>query len=146
MQLSCPDIDAHWKLSVRSDQPSILKETKEGKIIGQEFPMLANIFRTNLFVAAHFEIISIKYNDNTPDYDKEICIKESCKFKWDIDKEMIEKFRAFKPAQICLSDTFDEENNNWGLWIVPQDMLLIIWLILNFIYIICLLRLNLLMS
>ena len=72
-------------------------------------------------IAAKHEILSIEYNDGTPDYHKQICIKKKTQFKWDMDEDMIKEFRTCEPRRMFLSDTFDEDNQNWGLWILPMD-------------------------
>eukprot|EP01084_Bolivina_argentea_P051158 94096_1 len=69
----------------------------------------------------YFEILSIKYSNGQLSYFKPIKMKKRLTFKWNFDQKMIQKFRVAGTKQMFLSDTFDEYNNNWGLWIIPMD-------------------------
>eukprot|EP01083_Nonionella_stella_P046900 125591_1 len=69
----------------------------------------------------YVEILSISYNNGTASYFKPIKMKKKLRFKWDFDEAMVKKFRKADTRQMFLSETFDEYNNNWGLWIIPMD-------------------------
>ena len=116
----CQNIDAEWRKSINYDRSWDWVTMKGTEPVWKReyFIMVKNL--KSAFITAHSEILSIKYNDDTPDYYKQICIKKNSAFEWTMNKEMILKFRKCIPTQFYMSDTFDEVNNNWGLWIKPM--------------------------
>ena len=127
----CPERDANWKHAitfVRSSWQNKFNDdidpnqgTNPDPVWKKQNFVFADLISTG-FVGAYLEILSIDYNDNTPNYNKQIFIKESVHFEWNMNKEKIQKFREFQTGQIDLSDTFDEVNNNWGFYIYPMGI------------------------
>eukprot|EP01084_Bolivina_argentea_P146172 256031_1 len=75
-----------------------------------------------ILICYHFEILSIEYVRNASlYYTKQISMPKQVEFRWKIGKLLIKKLKAASPRQLFLSDSFDEINNNWGLYIFPKD-------------------------
>lgn len=74
-------------------------------------------------INAHFEIASIRYIEEShkKQYFKPIYMNSECEYEWIVTKDLMDEMLKAAPNQIFISDTFDEYNNTWGLWIAPFD-------------------------
>ena len=119
-EVYCHELDARWKQSKMFHRHPIDEKDIDLLLKKQDFIMRDNMNKA--FIGSRFDILSIEYNDHTPNYYKQICIKKQSKFIWNMDEQLIAKFRDYVPRQLLLSETFDEVNNNWGLWMIPMGL------------------------
>eukprot|EP01084_Bolivina_argentea_P096993 174342_1 len=114
-EVFCAEIDALFRLNVNFNSFS-----STNVWLSEQYTFDSLNQYDDIFIGCYFEIVSIKYSDNTPPFYKPIYMKKETHFQWNIDKTLLEKLKSAIPRQIFFSDTFDEINNNWGLWLIPM--------------------------
>ena len=119
-EVYCEENKAHWRETL--EFPTYGKQ--ESFWQGTKFPMfLACRDFTNFHINVYPEITMIEYCPNTekqPFY-QSVFMRKQCEYKWNINKSLLDEFKRASPNQIFVSDTFDEYNNNWYLWICPKN-------------------------
>ena len=81
----------------------------------------------NLFIVSCMEILQIKYKNGEnykshkiENFNKNIKISKKSRLQWKIDKDLLIKMRNAIHLQCFISEMFDEINENYCVYMVPQ--------------------------